>query len=86
MKTCPYCGGVHRWEDCPVVFTPITDCEFKDREDGCCSHPKNGTPECHPHACPRLSPKLKRFFEITAEDRQAFANVEAPAVSPVLDR
>lgn len=35
--------------------TPIPNCEFKNSEDGCCSHPKNATPECHKHACPRIA-------------------------------
>jgi hypothetical protein len=42
------------------VFTPINDCEHKDKEDGCCSHPKNMTPECHVDACPRLHPILRK--------------------------
>lgn len=42
------------------VFTPINDCEHKDAQDGCCSHPKNMTPECHVNACPRLHPILRK--------------------------
>lgn len=56
---CPFCAGPHDWADCNVVYTPIKDCEFKNAEDGCCSHPKNMTPECHVNACPRLNPKLQ---------------------------
>lgn len=55
---CCYCGGPHKAEECPVTFTPIIDCEHKDHVDGCCSHPKNMTPECHPGACPRLHSNL----------------------------
>lgn len=51
---CCWCAGPHDWSACPVVYTPIIDCEHKDAVDGCCSHPKNMTPECHVNACPRL--------------------------------
>lgn len=58
-QRCAYCGGICAEGDCAVVFTPINDCEHKDPEDGCCSHPKNMTPECHVMACPRLHPRIK---------------------------
>lgn len=60
---CPFCSRPHDWSDCPVIYTPIIDCEYKDHEDGCCSHPKNGTPECHVAACPRLNRKLRADTE-----------------------
>lgn len=53
-QPCAYCGGDCPDGDCAVVFKPIIDCEFADPKDGCCSHPKNMTPECHVAACPRL--------------------------------
>jgi hypothetical protein len=56
---CVYCGGECLPDDCAVVFTPIKDCEHKDPVDGCCSHPKNMTPECHVGACPRLHRRIK---------------------------
>lgn len=56
---CVFCGGSCSPNDCVVVFTPITDCEHKNAEDGCCSHPKNMTPECHVAACPRLHRRIK---------------------------
>lgn len=55
---CCYCGGAHEADNCPTTFTPITDCEHKDPQDGCCSHPKNMTPECHVGACPRLHRRI----------------------------
>lgn len=58
-KMCPFCGGTCAEGDCAVIFTPITDCEHKDQQDGCCSHPKNMTPECHVAACPRLHQRLR---------------------------
>lgn len=63
MKTaCPQCGGECAAE-CDKMFTPITDCEHKDAEDGCCKHPHNMTPECHVNACPRLNRKLERIYD-----------------------
>lgn len=56
---CPLCCGTCEPNDCVAVFTPIIDCEHKDAVDGCCSHPKNMTPECHISACPRLHPRIK---------------------------
>lgn len=60
---CAYCGGNCLPNDCVVVYTPITDCEHKDAVDGCCSHPKNMTPECHVDACPRLHSRLRRAYD-----------------------
>jgi len=61
MSECCYCGiEGHDGDNCPVVFTPIKDCEHKDAVDGCCHHPRNMTPECHVGACPRLH---RRIFE-----------------------
>jgi hypothetical protein len=56
---CCYCGGSCAAGDCVVVYTPITDCEFKDPVDGCCTNSKNMTPECHVAACPRLHRRIK---------------------------
>lgn len=44
------------------TFTPIIDCEHKDAVDGCCSHPKNCTPECHVWVCPRLNSRIYAQF------------------------
>lgn len=60
--SCSYCGGPCAEGDCAVVFTPITDCEHKDKEDGCCHHPQNMTPECHVNACPRLHRRIVSRF------------------------
>lgn len=46
--------------------TPIPGCEFKNREDGCCSHPKNMTPECHINACPRIT-SLMESIELLSQ-------------------
>ena len=62
MPDCPYCHGPHEWDECDVVFTPITDCSHKDHDDGCCHHPKNMTPECHVHACPRLHRNIQSKY------------------------
>ena len=40
------------------ILTPIKDCSYQDREDGCCGHDSNMTPECHHGACPRLSGEI----------------------------
>ena len=72
---CPYCAGNHTWNNCDVVYTPINDCEHKDHEDGCCSHPKNFTPECHVNACPRLHPLIvKQFNTQPANLRRGYEN------------
>lgn len=60
--SCPFCQGPHDWEQCPVVFRPIKDCEHVGG-DGCCCHPKNPTPECHVHACPRLDSRVELAFD-----------------------
>lgn len=62
--SCAYCNqpNEHTEDDCPVVFTPIKDCEFKDKDDGCCHHPKAFTPECHINACLRLHPNIAAAF------------------------
>jgi hypothetical protein len=60
--SCPYCDGPHELDSCDVVFTPITDCEHKEADDGCCHHPKNMTPECHVNACPRLHKNIVKEF------------------------
>lgn len=59
---CPFCAGPHAHDACPVVFKPILECEFADPVDGCCSHPKNMTPECHVNACPRLDNRVWKGF------------------------
>jgi hypothetical protein len=43
-------------------FAPVVDCRYQDKEDGCCSHPKNHTPECHIGACPRIDQRLYEVF------------------------
>lgn len=53
---CEFCEGAHAWEQCPTVFKPIKECEFSQPEDGCCSHPKNMTPECEIDALIELTP------------------------------
>lgn len=69
---CPFCQGNHDWSTCPVVFKPILDCEFADPVDGCCTHPKNFTPECHVGACPRLDNRVDKGF------RQQFEREDSP--------
>lgn len=66
MKTepCVFCGGACEPDDCSEVFTPIADCSHKNPEDGCCSHPKNMTPECHVGACPRLHRRILKAFNL----------------------
>lgn len=66
---CAYCGGDHDENRCPIIYTPIRDCSHKDAEDGCCLHPKNMTPECHPDACPRLDQRLFKYLNTPAEAR-----------------
>ena len=34
------------------IYTPYMNCGWKSAEDGCCSHPRNATPECHQFICP----------------------------------
>ena len=40
------------------ILTPIKDCSYQDKLDGCCGHDDNMTPECHHGACPRLSGEI----------------------------
>jgi hypothetical protein len=35
-----------------AVYVPYQNCGWKDESDGCCSHPRNATPECHQFCCP----------------------------------
>lgn len=62
--SCAYCNQTndHSEDDCPVVFTPIKDCEFKDKTDGCCLNPAALTPECHINACIRLDHRMVQAF------------------------
>jgi len=64
---CQYCQKSHDTDACPVFFAPITDCEHKDEDDGCCHHPNNMTPECHCDACPRIDRRLKRSYGAEAD-------------------
>ena len=62
--SCGYCGkSGHDEQNCPTVFTPIKGCEFQDAADGCCTHSKNHTPECHVGACPRLHRRICDLWE-----------------------
>lgn len=48
---------------CDEILTPIKDCSYQDKDDGCCSHDANMTPECHHGACPRLSGEILSKLE-----------------------
>jgi hypothetical protein len=48
---------------CDEILTPIKDCSYQDKTDGCCGHDQNMTPECHHGACPRLSGEILNRLE-----------------------
>ena len=59
----PRAGNANRWAASPeergiviqktfVPYVPFLNCGWKSAEDGCCSHPRNATPECHQFCCP----------------------------------
>ncbi len=45
------------------IFAPLLNCPHQDKEDGCCHHPGQPTPECHVFACPMLDPRIGQKFE-----------------------
>jgi hypothetical protein len=56
-RTCPFLGGCDKLrqaqqerDELKARTWPL-HCGYKDAEDGCCTHPDNHTPECHPDAC-----------------------------------
>lgn len=63
MSDCPTCGRTCAPGDCVAFFPPIRDCEFIIPADGCCSHRKNPTPECHADVCPRLHRRLIAIYD-----------------------
>lgn len=66
----------------PEIVIPVLHCGYRDPEDGCCSHPKNITPECHQWCCPARSRLCFFSVNLLGNQRELFAEVRTIRQGP----